>query len=205
MEIAGTSSKEGVLARVEGMLEAYRKPITRTAKVDETPLPADDPNLGDFSPLRRILHSTLCHAYISISSRKSSAACSAALKLDPEDPWGMVGQADDLMKKEEWEAAVRVLSAAFEATGRSERTILERLQKAQRLLKQSKSKVRREFTLLVRSRPLDEGAAWTWDCRSRSLRSRRTTTRSSASLATQTTRPSSVPSTSAPSLLPSSD
>ncbi|BGO90611.1 hypothetical protein NBRC10512_000175 [Rhodotorula toruloides] len=140
LEIAGTSSKEGVLARVEGMLEAYRKPITRTAKVDETPLPADDPNLGDFSPLRRILHSTLCHAYISISSRKSSAACSAALKLDPEDPWGMVGQADDLMKKEEWEAAVRVLSAAFEATGRSERTILERLQKAQRLLKQSKSK-----------------------------------------------------------------
>jgi len=45
------------------------------------------------------------------------------------------------MKSEEWEEAVRMLSDAFEKTGRSDREVLSRLQKAQRLLKQSKQKV----------------------------------------------------------------
>lgn len=206
LEIVGTSSKEGVLTRVEGMLEAYRNPITRTAKADETPLPADDAKLADFSPLRRILHSTLCHAYVSISSRKSSAACAAALALDPEDAWGMVGKADDLMKKEEWEEAVRVLSQAFEATGRSERAILERLQKAQRLLKQSKSKVRIAHARLACAATSLNGSAG--GTRSEPARltfaclSRRTTTRSSVSLVTQTTRRSSGHSACTPPHLP---
>ncbi|GAA6012051.1 hypothetical protein JCM8202_003187 [Rhodotorula sphaerocarpa] len=144
--VAGSSTKEGVLSRVRGMLEAYQKPLTRTAKEDEAPLPstmsssAEENDLARFSPLLQVLQSTLCKAYVQLDSRKASAACAAALELDPEDTWGLVGRGDDLMKKEEWDEAVRVFSQAFEATGRSDRAVLDRLQKAQRLLKQSKNK-----------------------------------------------------------------
>lgn len=43
-------------------------------------------------------------------------------------------------KREEYEEAVRLLDRAFEASGRSDREIAGKLQKAQRLLKQSKQK-----------------------------------------------------------------
>ncbi|GAA5874872.1 hypothetical protein JCM3774_006551 [Rhodotorula dairenensis] len=146
--IAGSSTKQGVLPRVKEMLELYQKPLAVGAKEDEAPLPPStgagaggSPNdLAKFSPLLRTLQSTLCKAYVHLDSRKAAAACAAALELDPEDTWGLVGRADELIKKEEWEEAVRVLSAAFEATGRTDRAIHERLSKAQRLLKQSKSK-----------------------------------------------------------------
>ncbi|KAF7300868.1 hypothetical protein MKEN_01313100 [Mycena kentingensis (nom. inval.)] len=45
-----------------------------------------------------------------------------------------------MLVKEEWEEAVSMLEKAFEATGRSDRDFGARLQKAQRLLKQSKAK-----------------------------------------------------------------
>ncbi|POY74059.1 hypothetical protein BMF94_2871 [Rhodotorula taiwanensis] len=145
--IAGSSTKEGVLPRVKAMLETYQKPVAKTAKLDEVALPPTSASgaegadgLAKFSPLLHSLQSTLCKAYIQLDSRKASAACAAALELDPEDTWGLVGRGDDLMKKEEWDEAVRVLSSAFEATGRSDRAVMEKLQKAQRLLKQSKSK-----------------------------------------------------------------
>lgn len=138
--VAGSSTKEGVLPVVKGLIETYQKPITKTASASESPLPADE-TLSTHSPLLKGLTSLLCRAYVFTSSRKLGAACAAALELDPEDTWGLVGKSETLMKAEEWDEAVRVLSAAFEATGRSDRGILERLQKAQRLLKQSKSKV----------------------------------------------------------------
>ncbi|GAA5895097.1 hypothetical protein JCM6882_008283 [Rhodosporidiobolus microsporus] len=138
--IAGSSTKEGVLPVVKNLLEAYQKPIGRTAKPDEAPLPSDDPSLHTHSPLLQKFTSLLCRAYVQTGSRKASAACDAALELDPEDTWGLVGRSEALLKAEEYDEAVRVLSAAFEATGRSDRVVLEKLQKAQRLLKQSKSK-----------------------------------------------------------------
>ncbi|GAA5870180.1 hypothetical protein JCM8547_006910 [Rhodosporidiobolus lusitaniae] len=140
--VAGSSTKQGLLPTVEQLLETYRSPISRTEKADGSPLPSLelDPLLHNLSPLRQKLTSLLCRAYVSTGSRKSTTACAAALELDPEDTWGLVGKGDGLMKNEEWEEAVRVFSAVFEATGRSDRAILDRLQKAQRLLKQSKSK-----------------------------------------------------------------
>ncbi|GJN89854.1 hypothetical protein Rhopal_002843-T1 [Rhodotorula paludigena] len=138
--ISGSSTKEGVLPTVRQLLETYQKPIARGAPADAAPLPLFEGDVAQFSPLLRDLTSTLCRAYVQLNSRKAAQACEDALALDPEDTWGLVGRGDELMKKEEWEEAVRVLSAAFEATGRSDRAVLERLQKAQRLLKQSKSK-----------------------------------------------------------------
>ncbi|BGP47093.1 hypothetical protein JCM10450v2_002945 [Rhodotorula kratochvilovae] len=140
VNIAGGSNREGVLPTVKTLLETYQKPIKRGAPADQSPLPKGDDGLARASPLLRELTSTLCRAYVTLNSRKAAAACRDALALDPEDTWGLVGQADELMKEENWEEAVRVLSAAFEATGRSDRAVHERLQKAQRLLKQSKSK-----------------------------------------------------------------
>ncbi|GAA6014712.1 hypothetical protein JCM10207_006913 [Rhodosporidiobolus poonsookiae] len=140
VSIAGSSTKDGLVDTVKGLFATYQKPVTKLAAADEAPLPASDAELSARSPLLQRLTSLLCRAYISTSSRKASAACAAALDLDPEDPWALTGRGEDLMKKEEWDEAVRVFSAAFEATGRQERVILEKLQKAQRLLKQSKSK-----------------------------------------------------------------
>ncbi|GAA5989370.1 hypothetical protein JCM11641_004202 [Rhodosporidiobolus odoratus] len=138
--IAGSSTKEGLLPVVKSLLETYQNPIGRNAQPNESPLPADDASLSSSSPLLTSLTSLLCRAYVSTSSRKLTAACQAVLDLDPEDIWGLVGKSETLMKNEKWEEAVRVLSAAFEATSQRDRGILERLQKAQRLLKQSKSK-----------------------------------------------------------------
>ncbi|TNY17657.1 Co-chaperone [Rhodotorula diobovata] len=140
--IAGGASREGLLPSVKSLLETYQEPIARGAPADEAPLPraAGDAHLAHKSPLLQHLTSTLCRAYVSLDSRKAASACREALAFDPEDTWGLVGRGDELLKREEYDEAVRVLSAAFEATGRSDRKVLERLQKAQRLLKQSKSK-----------------------------------------------------------------
>ncbi|KAK4694733.1 hypothetical protein P7C70_g8684, partial [Phenoliferia sp. Uapishka_3] len=73
-------------------------------------------------------------------TRKSVAVCEEVLERNPEDLWALVAKSDRLIAAEEWDEAVRILSAAFEQTGRSDRTILEKLQKAQRLLKQSTAK-----------------------------------------------------------------
>ncbi|BGP14952.1 hypothetical protein JCM10213_007246 [Rhodosporidiobolus nylandii] len=142
MTIAGSTAKEGVLPVVKNLIQAYQKPIAKKAAANESPLPSPeaDPALATYSPLLKSLTSLLCRAYVSTNSRKLTAACQAALELDPEDVWGLVGKSETLMKNEEWEEAVRVLSSAFEATGQRDRAILERLQKAQRLLKQSKNK-----------------------------------------------------------------
>ncbi|GAA5821864.1 hypothetical protein JCM11251_004752 [Rhodosporidiobolus azoricus] len=142
VSIAGSSSKEGVLPVVKNLLTAYQQPIGRNAKAEESPLPSAerDPTLHIHSPLLQQLTSLLCRSYVQTGSRKATAACDASLELDQEDTWGLVGKSEALMKAEEYEEAVRVLTAAFEATGRSDRVVLEKLQKAQRLLKQSKNK-----------------------------------------------------------------
>lgn len=201
--IAGGASREGLLPSVKSLLETYQEPIARGAPADEAPLPraAGDAHLAHKSPLLQHLTSTLCRAYVSLDSRKAASACREALAFDPEDTWGLVGRGDELLKREEYDEAVRVLSAAFEATGRSDRKVLERLQKAQRLLKQSKSKVRwGAFASLVPG-PVAAGRSLPLICVTGLLtlcfaRSCRTTTRSSASPATQTTRRSSGPSAS---------
>ncbi|KAI9566716.1 hypothetical protein HD554DRAFT_2114540 [Boletus coccyginus] len=53
---------------------------------------------------------------------------------------GWVGKGEALLIREEWDDAVRAFERAAEGSGRSDRDVLSRLQKAQRLLKQSKQK-----------------------------------------------------------------
>lgn len=93
------------------------------------------------SPVTTMLLSTLCKAYVHLgNTRKASEPCRLALARNPDDAWALVSKATDAERDEEWDVAVSALTKAFEATGRTDRDILARLQKAQRLLKQSKTK-----------------------------------------------------------------
>lgn len=93
------------------------------------------------SALLTTLYGWTCKAYVQLGSIRTSAkSCAAVLERDPDNTDGLIGQGEMLLKEEKYEEAVRMLSKAFEATGRSDRVLLEKVQKAQRLLKQSKSK-----------------------------------------------------------------
>ena len=74
------------------------------------------------------------------SINRAQPYCTELLKRDPSNIDGLVGRAEDSLKREEYEEAVRQLSDAFEKSGRSDQDILSRLQRAQKLLKQSKQK-----------------------------------------------------------------
>ncbi|KAI0773549.1 hypothetical protein C8Q74DRAFT_1265312 [Fomes fomentarius] len=95
------------------------------------------------SPRRAVVLKALCRAYIRTNqARKGEQWCSALLEMEGHDgdADGVIGYAEALFAREEWEEAVRVLERAFEASGRSDREIHQRLTKAQKLLKQSRQK-----------------------------------------------------------------
>ncbi|CAE6471239.1 unnamed protein product [Rhizoctonia solani] len=96
-----------------------------------------------------------CKAYTAMElPAKAEFWCNEVLNMDPEDPDALEGKAAGLMVKEEWEEAVRTLEKAFEISGRTSRPIMERLEKARRLLKQSRSKD--YYKVLGVSRDADE-------------------------------------------------
>ncbi|KAH7886607.1 hypothetical protein F5I97DRAFT_1019022 [Phlebopus sp. FC_14] len=107
------------------------------------------------SPRRAHILRSMCRAYIKLNMpKKGEAWCDAllgmsedALKIANEmledgsaEVDGWVGKGEALLIREEWEEAVRAFERAAEGSGRTNRDVLARLQKAQRLLKQSKRK-----------------------------------------------------------------
>ncbi|KAG6884252.1 hypothetical protein C0993_012784 [Termitomyces sp. T159_Od127] len=86
----------------------------------------------------------LCRAYTQAGTRKEMMGkwCEELLGMHgcEEDVDGLVGRGEVLLAKQEWEEAVQVLAKAFEKSGQSNRDIHARLQRAQKLLKQSKQK-----------------------------------------------------------------
>ena len=122
-------TKAGLIARVKDLI------IQSTA--GDPDLPSSDQN----SELLKNLYGWTCKAYTSTSSTRLAAPfCTEVLVRDPENIDGLVGVGEKALKEEDYEAAVRYLNTAFEKSGRSDRSIMERVQKAQRLLKQSKAK-----------------------------------------------------------------
>jgi len=123
-------------------------PPSSTKKPKEPSIPL--PLASKVSPQRQILVRALCKSYTRLSDSSQSAEykaqmerwCEELLTLEgcKEDIDGLVGRGEALLGKEEWEDAVRALEKAFESSGRSDREILQRLQKAKKLLKQSKQK-----------------------------------------------------------------
>ncbi|KAI0751980.1 hypothetical protein BC629DRAFT_1228550 [Irpex lacteus] len=95
------------------------------------------------SPKREQIVRALCRAFVNLKQpSKSEQWCEELLRMDglENDADGLVGRGEALLKKEEWEEAVRVFEKAFESSGRSSREIHGRLQRAQKLLKQSRQK-----------------------------------------------------------------
>ncbi|KAI0640609.1 hypothetical protein C8Q79DRAFT_995540 [Trametes meyenii] len=95
------------------------------------------------SPRRAVMLRSLCRAYVKLNqAKKGDQWCNALLEMEgmENDGDAVIGRSEALMANEEWEEAVRVLERAFEASGRSDREIHQKLQRAQRLLKQSKQK-----------------------------------------------------------------
>ncbi|TFK22870.1 co-chaperone [Coprinopsis marcescibilis] len=109
------------------------------------------PNVQKASPPRQIIVRSLCKSYIHLADIAKSSEeyrkqrerwCEELLTLDgcAEDVDGLVGRGEALIVKQEYEEALRVLDKAFEVSGRSDRVIQGRLQRAHKLLKQSKQK-----------------------------------------------------------------
>lgn len=95
------------------------------------------------SDRRRILLRSLCRAYTKTEQPKTGEKfCEEVLTFEggESDVDGLVGKAEALMAREMWEEAVRVFEKAWEASGRADHDVAQRLQKAQRLLKQSRQK-----------------------------------------------------------------
>ncbi|KAJ7124434.1 hypothetical protein C8R44DRAFT_783492 [Mycena epipterygia] len=101
------------------------------------------PDYAKVSPRRRTLLRALCKGHTQLEMhRKGEEWCRMLYTMEggQEDADALRGIGEALLVQEEWEEAVRFFEKAFEATGRSDRDFQARLQKAQRLLKQSRQK-----------------------------------------------------------------
>lgn len=94
------------------------------------------------SQTRLDLYSLACRGAVDANDfgPKSAAYCTAVLELDAENEHALVFRGERLLKEEKWDEAVNAFQRAFEQSGRQSQDIMNRMQKAQRLLKQSKQK-----------------------------------------------------------------
>ncbi|KAI0820671.1 hypothetical protein BC628DRAFT_1395778 [Trametes gibbosa] len=132
------SGTDGFMAKFDGALIEH---TTREALDVHPQIPV--PESLRSSPRRTVILRSLCRSYVKMKlAKKGEQWCTALLEMEgmENDTDGLIGRSEALMAKEEWEEAVRVLERAFEANGRSDREIHQRLQRAQKLLKQSKQK-----------------------------------------------------------------
>ncbi|KAJ7166098.1 hypothetical protein C8R46DRAFT_900073 [Mycena filopes] len=101
------------------------------------------PDAGKTSPRWRKLLRGMCKGYTQLEMyRKGEEWCQRLSEMEDgmNDADALRGLGEAAIVKEEWEEGARLLEKAFEATGRSDRDFQARLQKAQRLLKQSRAK-----------------------------------------------------------------
>jgi len=133
-----SGSKDGLAASFDAALDAH---MTRAALSLPAAIPL--PAAKRLSPRREAILRALCRSYVKLNElKKCQRWCDALLEMEglQDDADGLIGRGEVLMMNEEWEEAVRVLERAFEASGRSDREVHQRLQKAQKLLKQSRTK-----------------------------------------------------------------
>ncbi|TCD66214.1 hypothetical protein EIP91_001661 [Steccherinum ochraceum] len=136
--LIGSDPASGFAAKFDEALATHTTP-------DALFLPSNIPIASPkkTSPRREVIVRSLCKAYVnSKSAEKGLQWCNELLAMEghENDPDGLVGRGEAALKKEEWDEAVRIFEKAFEASGRSNRDIHGRLQRAQKLLKQSKQK-----------------------------------------------------------------
>lgn len=117
--LSGRGGADGLIDQVKAIIAEYQQPLASLPGTP-APLPATTTPLDRESPLLDVLLSTLCRAHITLGlTKKAVKSCEDILARKPEDLWGLVGRGEKLLVDEEWEEAVRVFSAAFEQTGRT--------------------------------------------------------------------------------------
>lgn len=156
--VAGPSSiypGDGFLSMFDRALEqqASREQLAPPSASSKSSVPIPDARVE--SPRRAHILRSVCRAYIKLNlAKKAEPWCDALLAMSSEahklaseiytesspEVDGWIGKGEALLAREEWEEAVRAFERAAEGSGRSNRDVLARLQKAQRLLKQSKRK-----------------------------------------------------------------
>ncbi|PFH55332.1 hypothetical protein XA68_18565 [Ophiocordyceps unilateralis] len=81
-----------------------------------------------------------CQAYLESTHRESQKYCQEALELDPDSFWGLIYRGKSLVKREQFEAAINVLSKAAELRPDRQAKVKPILNKAQAALRRSKTK-----------------------------------------------------------------
>ncbi|KIJ58794.1 hypothetical protein HYDPIDRAFT_163070 [Hydnomerulius pinastri MD-312] len=146
---------DGFASTFEAALDKHATPeLLAAPSSPSSNVPA--PNARLESPRRAHILRSMCRAYTRLNlPKKGEVWCDALLVMSADalrtanemledgsaEVDGWVGKGEALLVREEWEEAVRAFKRAAEGSGRSDRDVLGRLQKAQRLLKQSKQKV----------------------------------------------------------------
>ncbi|KAH9949150.1 hypothetical protein B0H21DRAFT_729750 [Amylocystis lapponica] len=135
---AQLAGPDGFVAKFDAALDKH---VSRTALGLKPVIPFSGGRR--VSPRREMLLRALCRAYTKLGDAKRGERwCDELLAMEGrgDDEDGLVGRGEALLVQEEWEEAVRTFERAFTASGNSNREILQRLQRAQRLLKQSRQK-----------------------------------------------------------------
>ncbi|WRT65155.1 uncharacterized protein IL334_002098 [Kwoniella shivajii] len=131
--------EDGLLRKFDNALEEAMK--NQSESEEQTPYLPRQFHPKEKSEMRLELYSLACKAIIGLGDfKKGSKWCEITLELDENNVDGLVAKGEKLLKDENWEEAVRVLERAFENSGRSREDVLNRVRKAQKLLKQSKQK-----------------------------------------------------------------
>jgi DnaJ family protein C protein 3 len=114
------------------LLEQVTPSPSPTSKSKQTPVHL--PLVTKISPQRQVLVKALCKSYTRLADvvkssteykRQMEKWCEELLTLDgrQEDLDGLVGRAEALLAKQEFEEAVRALEQAFETSGRGDRDV----------------------------------------------------------------------------------
>ncbi|WVQ83932.1 hypothetical protein IAT38_006076 [Cryptococcus sp. DSM 104549] len=134
-----------ILDGKDGLLERFEQALQAASQPGEDGSPAMLPpklHPKENSQMRLELYALACKAAVGVEDfgKRGMGWCEETARMDEGNVDAQVARGEKALKEERWEEAVRLLEAAFEATGRSSQDVLNRVQKAQRLLKQSKQK-----------------------------------------------------------------
>lgn len=134
--------KVGRATVVDDIKEAIRS-ATEVQSGDEEPL-IPSTYKGDpvqESGLLLELHTMYCKAYTELNDMdKAMPYCELVLAKDPDNVEATLARAELALQREDYDPAVRDLTKAFDASGRTDRAIHQKLQTAQKRLKLSQSK-----------------------------------------------------------------
>ncbi|AFR94798.1 co-chaperone [Cryptococcus neoformans C23] len=127
---------DGLLVRFEKALDDATKP-----KDGLPPYLAPQFHPKKNSQMRLDLYALACKASVMANDfgEKGAHWCEETMSMNEENVDSWISRGERLLRVEKWEEAMRAVEKAFELSGRSQ-DILPRVQKAQRLLKQSKQK-----------------------------------------------------------------